>query len=117
MYPPPRCEFVVRTAAAGGWRYRPAPVDGWHQDGAMRTPWPPAVGDVVLLTGQDRDLWGTYRVIERQWVPPVYRSMDWPAGKPVPAAGPRLVLIVAAVGGVFRDEVPADDQDEGGEQP
>jgi hypothetical protein len=100
--------WVVRTPVGDNpldvdYHYRqislPTPgVDGW------RTPWPPAVGDLVSLPDA-----GMYRVVDRGWMFAGYGSMNWPAatgpGPARPVVGPILTVLVEAAEGMFVREV------------
>lgn len=103
-YPPPRCTFHLRTAVEGGYRYDQISVAA-PESGNLRTPYPPAVGDVVCLS-LDQGAPGTYVVVARQWMHPAYGSMAWPAGQMRPSGGPMLTIVVEPADGVFRDEQP-----------
>ncbi|GIL29163.1 hypothetical protein [Actinocatenispora comari] len=80
-------------------------MDSREGDGALPTPYPPAVGDLIWLTDRFTGSGAVYRVLERQWMHAGYGSMSWRAGTAAPAEGPMLEIVVEAAGGLFLDEV------------
>lgn len=109
------CSFLVRAPAAdhpGKFFYRLLTVDGWHGDGLLRTPHPPAVGDTLWLI--DRQLGGgaSYRVLARDWMFPAYGSGHWPHGEPQAERGPLLRLVVEESMPFIADEAPHEEVDD-----
>jgi len=105
----PRCTFHVRTQVSTnpvGYRYEPIHVvTGAQDNGALRMPTPPAVGDLIWLVDEAGKHTGTHRVIERSWGPPNRGSVDWPWDAAHPKVGPLLQLILVPDDGPFRNEV------------
>ncbi|WP_435244935.1 hypothetical protein [Streptomyces tendae] len=79
----------------------------------MYTPYPPAVGDLIYLWDTGKREGGTYEVLARQWLHSSYGSTDWPAGEQRPLEGPLLDVVVQPAVGVFRDEAPVSDGEDG----
>lgn len=99
-----RCQFFVRTPTGyGQWWYDRL---GNGMSDTVPTRHPPALGDTVLLRRCDGsgDQVRTYVVMKRDWAYPMPGSTDWPNGKPVPDAGPRLALICDEAPGPFAHE-------------
>lgn len=106
-----RCSFSVRTAVEGGWRYDRVSLRGPYQP-YLRTAMPPAVDDLIWLSGDDDQPWGQFRVVARSWHYPQYGSVDYPHVGGI-KEGPMLDVIVEAAVGPFVDEV-YEENDEGG---
>lgn len=108
-----RCSFELRTASSdhpGMFVYTRLWMEGYHEEGAVHTQHPPAVGDTVWLAA--RDVGGdTYRVIARDWSYPAYGSGDWPRGQKDFKRGPLLRCLVEPAEGFIQDEAPYDDEE------
>lgn len=93
-----RCDFYARvqvTRMQPTYRYDSIRVETWDGAGVLPTMMPPLVGDLIDVENV------TYRVVDRAWHYPIYRSMAWPAGSAWPQEGPTLTIIVEAAEGPF----------------
>lgn len=108
------CSFSIRTPADHGlYRYERVNIASPHYDGKMHTPYPPTVGDLIHLWDTINKAGGTYQVLARQWLHSSYGSTNWPLLEQQPTVGPLLEVIVEPAEGVFRNEAPAHDDEDG----
>lgn len=109
-----RCAFYARSRVSdtpGAFRFDSIGIETPEGFGRLPTQHPPAVGDLISLSGQRvnavgevEQVDGMFRVVERQWLHPEYGSRDWPRGGPA-HRGPLLDVIVEAAEGAFAEEV------------
>lgn len=107
----PRCSFYVRYPEGEGWRYESVVMN--TPTSYLVTENPPAIGDLIFLSGKGQDdIQGYFEVVGRSWLHSSWGSVNWPYGKPESQVGPMLDLIVEPSPGLFVDEVVSDDWDE-----
>lgn len=104
-----RCSLKERVPVQGGFRYDHVSVRGHALDGYLYTEHPPAIGDLIALTGAPSGV-GVFHVVDREWLHSSFGSTNWPYGQPEPVVGPILTVIVERAEGMFRDEVSDDNE-------
>lgn len=114
----PRCSFYerIQVTADPTYRYEKIEIASSRNDGVLRTPYPPAVGDLITLYDRLRKAGGTYRVIERAWSHASFGSTNWPLGLKDAHVGPMLDVVVEPTVGPFVNEAPFESEADHGEQ-
>lgn len=99
-----RCAVWVREMGASGKGYTYIPVDMQPMGMYAETTCPPAVGDLMSLSGGHDVKLGSYRVVARCWAWPAWGSPAWLAGQ----RGPIVDIAVERARGLFADDSPED---------
>jgi hypothetical protein len=109
----PRCAFYERTAVEGGYRYTSIHVQGPPGGGGyLHTDHPPVPGDLIHLWDSLTDQGGPYQVVARHWLHSSYGSPDWPYDLAASTEGPLVYIVVEPAEGVFRNEIPREEEEE-----
>jgi hypothetical protein len=108
-----RVTFSVRRPTPDNhWEYERISPGSPYGSGFIPMNFPPAVGDLIILQDEHRDIEGgpVFQVVARQWATSNYGSPSWPYTFPEPKEGPLLDIVVEpADEGSFRNEKPEDE--------
>lgn len=93
------CWFYIRHDGADPERLY---VAGFEGGSNWLTDHPPVVGDLIRLFGTvsvgedepERKVGGVWRVVEREWMPASYGSVNWPYGQPQQVAPLMLAVSI-----------------------